>query len=67
MVKNLFLVPGHFSASAIERRMELGPSARRAGWVGCNILLNRLPPEARIYAVSGYEAIPATANGIKGL
>ena len=62
-VRDLFLVPGHFfSASAIERRRELGPSARGAGWVGCNILLNRLPPEARIYAVSGYEAVPPT-NG----
>jgi type II restriction enzyme len=60
-VRDLFLVLAHFfSASAIERRRELGPSARRAGWVGCNILLNRLPPEARIYAVSGYEAVPPT-------
>jgi len=58
-VKDLFLVPRYFiSASAIERRKKLGPSAERAGWQGCNILLDRLPKEARIYVVYGYKALP---------
>lgn len=51
-VSNLFFVPRHFlSASLIEKRPPLRPTAERAGWVGCNILLSALPPDARIDAV----------------
>ncbi len=32
----------------IEKRRPLSEMARRAGWVGCNILLSRIPPEGRI-------------------
>jgi type II restriction enzyme len=51
-VHNLLLIP-HFlvSESAIEKRKPLGPSARRAGWVGCNILLHSIPPEGKIRVV----------------
>lgn len=48
-VLNVLLIPRFvFSASAIEKRPPLGPGARRAGWVGCNILLDAFPSEARI-------------------
>lgn len=48
-VRNLFLVPCFaFPLTAIEKRNPLGPHARRAGWVGCNILLHRIPADARI-------------------
>jgi len=48
-VKTLILIPQFaFSLSAVERRKPLAATARRAGWVGCNILLARIPPEARI-------------------
>jgi len=60
-VANIFLVP-HFaySLSAIEKRKPLGPLARRAGWVGCNILLHAIPPDARIAIVrAGKPAPPA--------
>jgi type II restriction enzyme len=48
-VKNLILIP-HFAfpLSAIEKRKPLSPTARRAGWVGCNILLSAIPADARI-------------------
>jgi type II restriction enzyme len=48
-VKNLILIP-HFAfpLSAIEKRKPLSPTARRAGWVGCNILLSAIPVDARI-------------------
>jgi len=48
-VKNLLLVP-HFAfpPSAIIKRKPLSPTARRAGWVGCNFDLNRIPADARI-------------------
>jgi type II restriction enzyme len=32
----------------IERRAPLAQHARRAGWVGCNIRLDRIPPDAEI-------------------
>lgn len=48
-VQNAFLVPHFaFSISAIEKRPPLAKTARRAGWVGCNILLTEIPPDARI-------------------
>ena len=51
-VKNLIVVPKHFfSTSIIEQRKPLGPTAKRAGWVGCNIILKQIPDEGRIYIV----------------
>src|SRR5689334_15873544 len=39
-VRNLLIVPSFFFApTAIEKRKPLAATARRAGWVGCNILL----------------------------
>jgi type II restriction enzyme len=58
-VADVILIP-HFAfpLSAIERRPPLGPSARRAGWVGCNILLHAIPAEARIPIVIAGAALP---------
>jgi type II restriction enzyme len=52
-VKNLILVP-HFAfpPSAIIECPPLSATARRAGWVGCNFALNRIPAEARIPIVT---------------
>lgn len=51
-VQTLILIPRFaFTLSALERRRPLGPTARRAGWVGCNIILDRIPSEARIAIV----------------
>jgi type II restriction enzyme len=59
-VENLPLIP-HFAfpPSAIECRKPLSASARRAGWVGCFIVLSRIPTDARIGVVCGGELIPA--------
>jgi type II restriction enzyme len=52
-VSNVILIPNFaFSMSAIEKRKALGPEARRAGWVGCNILLGRIPADAKIPIVT---------------
>jgi type II restriction enzyme len=52
-VSNIILIPNFaFSMSAIEKRKALGPKARRAGWVGCNILLGRIPADAKIPIVT---------------
>lgn len=44
--------------AAIEKRKPLGVTAQRAGWVGCNILLNGIPPEGRIPLITDGIAIP---------
>jgi type II restriction enzyme len=48
-VRDLLLIP-HFAfpESAIIKRKPLSDTARRAGWVGCNISLDRIAPDARI-------------------
>jgi type II restriction enzyme len=52
-VTNLLLIPSvFFSETVIEKRAALGPNARRAGWVGCNILLDRIPQDGKIAVVS---------------
>lgn len=48
-VSDLFVVPRFFlNRSVIEKRPPLSETARRAGWVGCNIRLNRIPLSGRI-------------------
>ena len=63
-VTGLFLVPGHFiTPTVVAQRAPLRSSAQRAGWVGSNILLNRIPPEGKIALVSqGKTVPPATAR-----
>ena len=56
-VKNLLLVPSFaFPPSAIIKRNPLSATARRAGWIGCNIALGRIPVEARIAVVTENQA-----------
>lgn len=48
-VKDFFLVPSHFLRPiAIEARKPLSLKAKRAGWVGCNILLSLVPEIGKI-------------------
>lgn len=54
VVTDLIMVPKHFFTSQIiEKRPPLGPSARRAGWVGCNILYGRVPETGKISVIKG--------------
>ena len=51
-VKNFLMVPKHFfSTEIIEKRKPLADTARRAGWIGCNIILKDIPNEGRIFIV----------------
>ena len=51
-VVNLFIVPKHFFVrEIIEERKPLAPTARRAGWIGSNILLGRVPDSGKIHIV----------------
>lgn len=61
VVRDLLLIPSFmFPESAIIKRKPLAPTARRAGWIGCNINLSCIAPEARIALVTASQpALPA--------
>lgn len=49
IVRNLILVPRFvLSMSAVKKRKPLSEKAERKGWVGCDIILDAIPTEARI-------------------
>jgi type II restriction enzyme len=51
-VVNLLIVPKHFFVrDIIEERKPLAATARRAGWIGSNILLSRVPESGKIHIV----------------
>lgn len=48
-VKDFFLVPKHFFVpDIIEKRKPLAKNAHRAGWIGCNILIDKIPTQGKI-------------------
>ncbi len=58
-VTNLFVVPKHFFVrEIIEERKPLASTARRAGWVGSNILLNQIPQSGKIFIVRAGQLEP---------
>lgn len=58
-VKDFLMVPKYFfSPEIIEKRKPLSDTARRAGWVGCNIVLKQIPEEGRIFIVRNAIEIP---------
>jgi type II restriction enzyme len=63
-VRNLVLVPRFvFTMSCIEKRKPLSAGARRHGWVGCNIVLVNIPPDARILVIA--EGVPFSAATVR--
>ena len=51
-VKNFITIPKHFfSPDIIEKRKPLSSSAKRAGWIGCNIDLSSVPAAGRIFLI----------------
>ena len=51
-VVNLLIVPKHFFVrDIIEERKPLAATARRAGWIGSNILLGRVPESGKIHFI----------------
>ena len=51
-VVNLFIVPKHFFVTdIIEQRKPLAATAKRAGWIGSNILLAKVPEAGKIHIV----------------
>lgn len=61
-VQNLVFVPKHFFVPAIiEKRNPLRPTARRAGWTGCNINIGGIPKQGVIYIVDKGKIVPSQA------
>lgn len=51
-VINFMVIPKHFFIpEIIEKRKPLSPTARRAGWIGCNILLETIPQSGKIFYI----------------
>lgn len=58
-VTNVVIVPKHFFVrEIIQERKPLAATARRAGWIGCNILLDRVPASGRIFLVRDGLPVP---------
>ena len=58
-VRDLAVIPKpFFTPDIIERRKPLAATARRAGWVGCNILIHKVPKAGRIDLVRDQVARP---------
>lgn len=63
-IQNMLLVPRFFfSESIIEKRKPLSDTARRAGWVGCNILFGNLAEEGKIKVIEKNAAL--SAEGVR--
>jgi type II restriction enzyme len=59
MVRNVTLIPHFaFSSSSIQKRNPLSSTARRAGWIGCFIVLSNIPKDARISLVTDAAVAP---------
>lgn len=51
-IKDFIIVPKYyFISDFIEKRKPLSSTARRAGWIGCNILVGKIPSNGQIYLV----------------
>lgn len=63
-VLDLLIIPHFaFSENAIIPRKPLALTARRAGWIGCNIDLSQITPEARISMIANGKVVPSASVG----
>lgn len=65
-VRSFFAIPKHFFVPGIiEKRRPLNPAARRAGWTGCNIVLDSIPDLGKIFYVQD-GAVAGRNNVLQG-
>ena len=58
-VIDFLVIPKHFFIpDLIEKRTPLAATARRAGWVGCNILAHKVPAAGKIFLVQSGAVTP---------
>lgn len=57
-IKNLSLIPKFFvTFSILEKRKPLSSNAERAGWTGCNFIIDRLPADGKIKIIENERII----------
>lgn len=57
-VNNFVLIPNHFFVpDIVEKRNPLSLTARRAGWIGCNINIENIPESGKIFIVKNDQEI----------
>lgn len=58
-VNNFLIIPKHFfKPDMIVKRKPLSVNAKRAGWVGCNIDLRKVPESGKVFLVKNEQVIP---------
>lgn len=61
-ILNFFVIPKYFFVpQIIEKRNPLSQIARRAGWVGCNIIIESIPQSGRIFYIKNKVILPQKA------
>lgn len=57
-VNNFLIIPKHFfTPEIIIKRKPLSSTARRAGWVGCNIDLSKVPESGKVFLVENQQIV----------
>ena len=65
-VRNMILIPNHyFVPEIILKRKPLSNTARRAGWVGCNINIASIPQSGKIFIIK--EGVPINKFEVQSL
>ncbi len=61
-VNNFLIIPKQFFKSdMIIKRKPLSATAKRAGWVGCNIDLRKVPESGKVFLVKNQQVMPRKA------
>lgn len=58
-VNNFLIIPKQFfTPDIIIKRTPLSATAKRAGWIGCNINLQRVPESGKVFLVKNQQVLP---------
>lgn len=58
-VNNFLIIPKHFfTPDIIIKRQPLAQTAKRAGWIGCNIDLRRVTESGKVFLVKNQQILP---------
>ena len=62
-IRNLWFIPKHFFVpNIVEKRKPLPNTARRAGWIGCNIYFDKIPKQGQMGIICN--RIPIAKNDV---
>ncbi len=57
-VNNLLIIPKHyFTENIILKRLPIPETARRTGWIGCNIDVSSIPSSGKLYLISNRQVV----------